>query len=321
MKILKKLFVLFLVICLYSCSYTNNKNTTLSIESIQSSNQYNPPLALEKKVEYSFNCLQQVPPDSTQFKDQIYSLIESFNTTDYTSKGYFTGANFPTPASHYCKEVYDLFAAYGVEAVPYMAQYVTEHTAYYYDTNNVLESFDMTFIMACAYEILGAPYETSWINLSGERYGSYADYYARDLLIFFETYGVRSIFPFVSSEEAASNQDVITRQLGETRHLLGWSLTRNHADYQHYASLVTVFGKYAVPYVLDYILSHESKPLTPDEEMNLGVLLHCAYSMLGVKTTAEWHMPAEPVASTTDPFPYARELTAHLGEYGLEPVP
>ena len=42
--------------------------------------------------------------------------------------------------------------------------------------------------------------------------------------------------------------------------------------------------------------------------------------MLGEETTAEWHMPAEAVESTTDPFPYARELAAHLGEYGLEPV-
>ena len=100
-----------------------------------------------------------------------------------------------------------------------------------------------------------------------------------------------------------------------------WILAKDLDGYQADASLVTVFGPYAVPYILDYILSHEGQPLTPDEEMNLGILLHCAYNMLGVETTAEWHMPAEPVASTTDPFPYARELTAHLGEYGLEPVP
>jgi hypothetical protein len=92
------------------------------------------------------------------------------------------------------------------------------------------------------------------------------------------------------------------------------------AVYQSFASYITVFGEYAVPYILDYILSHEGQPLTPDEELNLGVLLHLCYRMLGVESTAEWHMPAEAVESTTDPFPYARELAAHLDEYGLEAV-
>ena len=99
-----------------------------------------------------------------------------------------------------------------------------------------------------------------------------------------------------------------------------WDLTYNLTDYQFDASLVTDFGPYAVPYILDHILSHEGQPLTPDEEMDLGVLLHLSYRMLGVESTAAWHMPAEPVESTTDPFHYARELAAHLSEYGLEAV-
>ncbi len=299
--------------------YRLKVNTEDSITSL-STNQYNPHLALEKNVAYSFNSLQQISHNSTQIKDQIYTLIESFNTTDYTSTGYFTGGNFPTPASYYCKEVYDIFASYGIEAVPYMAQYVLEHAPSYYETYNVPETHDMGFIIACAYEMLGAPNETSWINWNEEQYGSYSDYYARDLLIYFDVHGLRPIYPFISAEEAEANQDRITRQLEDSRYYFGWSLIRDLADYQYYASLITVFGKHAVPYILDYILSHEGQHLTPDEEMNLGVLLHCAYSMLGVETTADWHMPAEAVESTTDPFPYARELTAHLSEYGLEPA-
>ncbi len=256
-------------------------------------------------------------------RDDLYATLDSINLHEKYET--IPGSRYPIPASYWFPEAYEKIAEYGIEAVPYIIEYVIE-----YKSNLTEESFDLyreddiAFFIATAYELLGVrgEYTIHWIN-PDENSNSYDNYgmTAQHLLDYINKNGLRPIYPFLSAEEAAANQDRITRQLEDTSNSFKWYLTNDLSDYQFGASLITVFGEYAVTYILDYILSFEDQPLTPDEEMNLGVLLHLSYRMLDVETTAAWHMPAEPVESTTDPFPYARELVAHLGEYGLEAVP
>ena len=250
--------------------------------------------------------------DENAFKECIYQHLDAFDMGKYLT----SVSMIIPPASVTCPEAYDYISLYGIDSVPYILQYISDNV----HTNRVDEHWMM---LVSAYEMLGVQGNMyiHWILHECRPSPLYVYELSDSLLVHINESGLRPIYPFISAEEADVNRDKITRQLEEARYYFGWDLTRDLADYQIDASLVTIFGEYAVPYVLDYILSHEGQSLTPDEEMNLGVLLHLCYRMLGVETTAEWHMPAEAVKSTTDPFPYARELTAHLGEYGLEPVP
>ncbi len=261
-------------------------------------------------------------PITKSIKDNLYDTLKSINLHDM----YVTipGSRYPIPASKFFPEAYDQIAAYGIEAVPYILEYVIEYMSIYILTEETYlpyEMDDISFFLASAYELLGVKgdYMTHWIN-PNEHFTSYDNYelIAQCLLDYINENGLRPIYPFISAEEAAANQEKIITQLDDGFFFFGWGIRSNLQNYQFNASLITVFGKYAVPYILDYILSHEGQPLTSDEEMHLGILLHLSYRMLGVETTADWHMPAEPVASTTDPFPYTHELIEHLGEYGLE---
>ena len=261
-------------------------------------------------------------------KEDVYKKLNEFNFE------YFYSDWYPTASSISDKELHNAFAvisSLGVETIPYILEYIINSQDIY---NAVAlspnldyalwgEYRDRCFLLSAAYHMLGVDghYSIHWISPDGYVQGRDSFVLlSQYLLDHIEKNGLRPIYPFISAEEAAANQDRITRQLEDTSSDFKWYLSHDLTDYQFDASLVTVFGPYAVPYILDYILSHEGQPLTPDEELNLGVLLHLSYRMLGVESTAAWHMPAEPVEFTTDPFPYARELAAHLSEYGLEAV-
>ena len=289
-------------------------NTEASIAAEESSSETEPQ---------SYDYITNIDaPSQTSLRESVYDTLNGI--TVYESQDLLPGAIYPTPASYSFPNAYNQIAAYGIEAVPHILSYIIEHQSNITDeTYDLYEQYDMGFFLSTAYEMLGVKgeYGIHWINDNDNPVPyDYCLKMAQFLLDYINENGLRPLYPFLSAEEAATNRDTITRQLEESRFYFRWYLNQNMNKYRFYADLITVFGEYAVPYILDYILSHEGQPLTPDEEMNLGVLLHCAYSMLGVETTAEWHMPAEPVASTTDPFPYARELAAHLDEYGLEAV-
>ena len=273
-----------------------------------------------ENVGLAFDQISQTTPnfaDNETLKEEIYTILDTY---DHDSSEWY-GVAYGTPSSYVYPNTYALIAPYGIEGVPYILQYILDHPVAANDIET--ESYDQRIMLCVAYELLNVKgyYEIHWFSSSGRYTPVHLYLLAQDLLDYINENGLRPIYPFLSAEEAATNQDRITRQLELSDNDFNWYLTKDFTRYQSYADLVTVFGEYAVPYVLDYILSYEGKDLTPDEEMNLGVLLHLSYHMLGVETTARWHMPAEPVASTTDPFPYAHELVAHLGEYGLEPVP
>lgn len=268
---------------------------------------------------------------STLSKDDIYKTLDEFNSDDYMYYGiindYYPEA--PSLGSWELQRAYSVIASLGIEAVPYILEYLIDSQDVYdayaltNDTDYFPEYQDRCFLLSTAYDMLGVKghYSIHWISPNGQVNGRDSFVLlAQYLLDYINENGLCPIYPFDSAADATVHCDKITRQLEDSMGSFRWILAKDLDGYQADASLVTVFGPYAVPYILDYILSHEGKTLTPDEEMNLGVLLHCAYSMLGVETTAEWHMPAEPVTSTTDPFPYARELAAHLDECGLEAV-
>ena len=317
--ILNFILILFLTIecSASSFSQTEAKNSTYIHVSDVSSN--------DDTCMYEQNSNTNNHSEISDIKTDLYATLDSIDLFD----DLLPSPRYLTPASYYFPETYKKIAAYGIEAVPYILEYViecwstlTEDEESFY----VYQLADLNFFLSTAYEMLEVKgqYYVHWIHpdtnesvISYDNTGMMAQY----LLDYINENGLRPIYPFLSAEEAAANQDRITRQLEFSDNDFNWYLTKDFTRYQNAADLVTVFGEYAVPYVLDYILSYEGKDLTPDEEMNLGVLLHLSYHMLGVETTARWHMPAEPVASTTDPFPYAHELVAHLGEYGLEPVP
>ena len=292
----------------------------------------NTKCLMEHLEEYGLRVNTRLMSTQNQPDDALASDIRTYLDSFVVSDSMLMSANYRgIPASVINATGFDQISSFGIEAIPDILAY-TKGLVANLDCSHIYGDYDICegdilaskgfFFLACSYEMLNAPSMYDWIhpNVSDVNLLYHPLTWLNELEAFITKNGLRPIYPFLSAEEAMANQDKITRQL-ENACYFGWGLTRNLSDYQTDASLVTVFGSYAVPYVLDYILSHEGQPLTPDEEMNLGVLLHCAYRMLGVETTAEWHMPAEPVASTTDPFPYARELTAHLGEYGLEPVP
>ncbi len=255
--------------------------------------------------------------DRVTLKDEIYALLDAYNV-DPTE---MYSASYVTPASYWYPEAYALLASYGMEAVPHILQYIIDHPVYGNDKG--LQIYNQSMMLSVAYELVNVrgSCEIHWFNSTGRFSPAHRYILAQELLNHINENGLRPIYPFISVEEAAANQDKIIRQLDDTDIGFRWSLTKKYEDYQFDAALITDFGKYAVPYILDYILSHEGQPLTSDEEMHLGILLHLSYRMLGVETTANWHMPAEPVASTTDPFPYTHELIEHLGEYGLEEAP
>ena len=243
------------------------------------------------------------------FKECVYQHLDAFETPGWN------GEIYPILAEVYPEE-YKYISQYGIESVPYILQYILEPRSTYDPTA-------YWFMLVSAYEMLGvqgAP-QVHWL-LDGYPASVLYVYQLTEILLdYINENGLRPIYPFLSAEEAAANQDKIIRELELKYTIFKWYLHSSLKGHQYNISFITVFGEYAVPHILDYILSHEGSELTSDEEMSLGVLLHIAYRMLGVETTAKWHMPAEPVASTTDPFPYAHELVAHLGEYGLEAVP
>ena len=255
-------------------------------------------------------------------------IITHFNNFKWENTPYtlLLDGQCPMPPSQYFPDEYAFVSAYGNDSIPYLLQYIIDSAPEYYTQEHGTSK--MLMIISIAYEMLGVTNKADWIDSTAKYdeagyissgHGFHVHLYAEELLNYIANNGYKPLYPFATGQDALARKDYVIRQLMITD--FTWNLSLDLEIYESYFHRINQYGPYAVPYVLDYILSHEGQSLTPDEEMNLGVLLHCAYSMLGVKTTAEWHMPAEPVASTTDPFPYARELTAHLGEYGLEPVP
>ena len=211
-------------------------------------------------------------------------------------------------------EEYEYLSSYGIEIVPYILRYVSEYpNPPYHDPNYISE---MTFFMTVVYEMLGVKHKIDWVD--NGKYGYVMHDYALALQDYLDNNGLKPIYPLQSARSAEQRIDCIRYHVQYSD--FNWHLNNDIYYYQSQADRIMILGPYAVPYILDYILSHEGQPLTPDEELNLGVLLHLCYRMLGVESTAEWHMPAEAVESTTDPFLYARELAAHLDEYELGPV-
>lgn len=256
-----------------------------------------------------------------ELKETVYALLDDvYEKGDWVSDN-ILGAFYPFPASKWAPKAYARISVYGIASVPFILEYIIDHDDIYRNAELFTdeEAYYLRVLMSVSYEMLNVPgqYDFHWIN-HDDRYSIYTTPLAQYLLDHIRQYGLHPLYPFHSAEEAAVLQENIHRELRLS--YFDWEMEYDLAVYQSFASYITVFGEYAVPYVLDYILSHEGQPLTPDEELNLGVLLHLCYRMLDVETTAEWHMPAEPVGSTTDPFPYARELAAHLGEYGLGPI-
>ena len=305
-------------------SYENGTNNIISLSKDNRFNQNSQtitPLMLRNE---NTAATQSTSESNHELKEKVYSVLDGFNISTYSHDYYYIAPAYYFPATYYSQEAYDLISQYGIMSVPDILRYIMEHESY---DNNALKNH--AFLLLSAYEMLGVKavygsYEIYWIcpdSITDMSKASFGHVYllAQALLDHINEHGVRPLYAFTSKQEASESLHIIQYTLVNARFY--WNIERNLSHYQDEATLITVFGEYAVPYILDYILSHEGQSLTPDEEMNLGVLLHCAYNMLDVETTAEWHMPAESVASTTDPFPYARELTAHLGEYGLEPVP
>ena len=256
-----------------------------------------------------------------ELKETVYALLDDiYEKGDWVSDN-ICGAFYPFPASKWAPKAYARISVYGIASVPFILEYIIDHDDIYRNAELFTdeEAYYLRVLMSVSYEMLNVPgqYDFHWIN-HDDRYSIYTTPLAQYLLDHIRQYDLHPLYPFHSAEEAAVLQENIQRELRLS--YFDWEMEYDLAVYQSFASFITIFGEYAVPYILDYILSHEGQPLTPDEEMNLGVLLHLCYRMLGVETTAEWHMPAEPVTSTTDPFPYARELAAHLDEYGLESV-
>ena len=271
----------------------------------------------------SDNPVHTMSPD--ELKTAVYELLEDLyvNKIDLLYSDLFS-AFYLCPASTFYPEAFSHVSIYGIESVPYILEYILDHDGIYHDkdfiqNNGYGKLTHLRFLLSAVYEMLGVKgfIEYHWIDPT-QNFSYYTTPMAQYLLDHLHEYGLHPIYPFYSPEEAAVLQKNIYNEI-QVFHF-NWDLTDNLDRYHASASHVTDFGPYAVPYILDYILSHEDQPLTPDEELNLGVLLHLSYRMLGVETTAAWHMPAEPVESTTDPFPYARELAAHLSEYGLEAV-
>ncbi len=264
-------------------------------------------------------------PNTTAVKIDIYTYFNNFKweNTPYT---FWLDGQCPMPPSQYFPDEYAFVTAYGKDAIPHLLQYIIDSTPEYYAEDHGTSK--MLMILSIAYEILGVTNKVDWIDSTAEfddagyicsGHGFHIHAYAEELQNYIAENGYKSIYPFATTQDAALRKDYVIRQLMLTD--FAWKLSSDLETYESYSHLITQYGSYAVPHILDYILSHENKALTPDEEMNLGVLLHLCYRMLGVETTAEWHMPAEAVESTTDPFPYTHALMEHLGEYGLTSVP
>lgn len=262
--------------------------------------------------------------DAITVKSEIYRYFDNFKW-DNTPYYFWLDGNCPMPPSQYFSNEYKFVAAYGTEAIPHLLQYIMDGPPKQYTEEHGTSK--MMMILSIVYEMLGVMNKADWIDSTAKfddygyivsGHGYHTDLYAEELQNYINTNGYKPLYPFASAQDASIRKDYVTRQLMITD--FTWNLSSDLDMYASYSRNINQYGPYAVPYILDYILSHEDQPLTPDGELNLGVLLHLSYRMLGVETTAAWHMPAEPVESTTDPFPYARELAAHLSEYGLEAV-
>ena len=112
-------------------------------------------------------------------------------------------------------------------------------------------------------------------------------------------------------EEAEARKDELIAILDALDYK--WNILADPSYYFDQYAPVKDFGKYGVPYMLDYIMEHEGE--TDAEELKrLGVILHFAYHNLGVTDTSKWHRPA-PYSS--DLFDNTTCLMDHLEEYGL----
>ena len=112
-------------------------------------------------------------------------------------------------------------------------------------------------------------------------------------------------------EEAEARKDELIAILDALDYK--WNILADPSYYFDQYIPVKDFGKYGVPYMLDYIMEHEGE--TDAEELKrLGVILHFAYHNLGITDTSDWHRP-EPYSS--DLFDNTKCLMDHLEEYGL----
>jgi hypothetical protein len=86
-------------------------------------------------------------------------------------------------------------------------------------------------------------------------------------------------------EEAEARKDELIAILDALDYK--WNILNDSSYYFDQYAPVKEFGKYGVPYMLDYIMEHEGE--TDAEELKrLGVILHFAYHNLGITDTDDW---------------------------------
>ena len=92
-----------------------------------------------------------------------------------------------------------------------------------------------------------------------------------------------------------------------------WNILNDPSYYFDQYIPVKAFGKYGVPYMLEYIMAHEGET-DPEELKRLGVILHFAYHNLGITNTDDWYRGDKLL---TDVFAKTGVLMEHLEEHGL----
>ncbi len=93
-----------------------------------------------------------------------------------------------------------------------------------------------------------------------------------------------------------------------------WNILNDPSYYFDQYIPVKKFGKYAVPYMLEYIMEHEGET-DPEELKRLGVILHFAYHNMGITEVNDW--VSENSIGALDVFQYAEYLMEHLEEHGF----
>ena len=92
-----------------------------------------------------------------------------------------------------------------------------------------------------------------------------------------------------------------------------WNILNDPSYYFDQYIPVKAFGKYGVPYMLEYIMAHEGET-DPEELKRLGVILHFAYHNLGITHFRDWYQGDK---NSTNVFVNTGWLIENLEEHGL----
>ncbi len=118
-----------------------------------------------------------------------------------------------------------------------------------------------------------------------------------------------------TSEEAEAHKDELIAILDALDYK--WNILNDPSYYFDQYMPVKAFGKYGVPYMLEYIMAHEGET-DPEELKRMGVILHFAYHNLGITDTSDWYEEfKDGLYDPNDPFQGAESLIIHLEEHGL----